>query len=231
MPRRISSSGIVAVMSCRLSWPIDRRAERGWRRPSVRWTRSVRPSRRPMSRGSRPAWSFASAPAAGCRDPNSLPPEQHSDRWRRSQTRNVTDPDSRIVSHRGQLIQGYNAQVAVAENRVILAAGVTNSPNDSNQLVPASRQALDALARLGIDAQTSTVLADGGYWNAAMIADLTDRGLEVLIPPDGPKTTGPDRSREPRQGPQRAADRGDARDRAGQSALPPPRRNGRAGVR
>jgi transposase len=144
---------------------------------------------------------FRERTGRGMPGPKPLPPEQHSDRWRRSQTRNVTDPDSRIVSHRGQLIQGYNAQVAVAENRVILAAGVTNSPNDSNQLVPASRQALDALARLGIDAQTSTVLADGGYWNAAMIADLTDRGLEVLIPPDGPKTTGPDRSREPRQGP------------------------------
>jgi transposase len=146
------------------------------------------------------------------------PPEQHSDRWRRSETRNVTDPDSRVVSHRGQLIQGYNAQVAVCENRVIVAADVTSSPNDSGQLEPVSRQALDALGRLGVDGQTSTVLADGGYWNAAMIAQLKDRGVEVLSPPDGPKTTGADPSRKPRQGPQAeqiaamlATDKGKAR--------------------
>jgi transposase len=133
--------------------------------------------------------------------PKPKPPEQHSSRWRPSQTRNVSDPDSRIVSDRGRLIQGYNAQIAVAENRVIVAAGVTNSPNDSNQLEPTSNKALAALKRLGIDGQTGTVLADGGYWNSTMIAQLNDRGLEVLIPPDGPKTIGPDRSRNPRGGP------------------------------
>src|SRR3954452_23857763 len=36
--------------------------------------------------------------------------------------RNVTDPESRIMSHRGAYVQGYNAQAVVGEGRVILAA-------------------------------------------------------------------------------------------------------------
>src|SRR5262249_54058127 len=48
--------------------------------------------------------------------------------------RNVTDPDSRIMNCRGAFVQGYNAQALVGEARVILAAEVTASANDSGQL-------------------------------------------------------------------------------------------------
>src|SRR3954451_4069369 len=48
--------------------------------------------------------------------------------------RNITDPDSRIMSARGAHVQAYNAQALVGEGRVILAAEVTNSGADSNQL-------------------------------------------------------------------------------------------------
>jgi hypothetical protein len=37
---------------------------------------------------------------------------------------NVTDPNSGIVHHRGQLLQGYNVQAAVADGQVILATRV-----------------------------------------------------------------------------------------------------------
>jgi transposase len=126
------------------------------------------------------------------------PPEQHASK-RPSTRRNVTDPDSRVVSDRGRLIQGYNAQIAVGANRVILAADVTNRPNDSGQLAPMAARALDAIGRLGDHAPPDTILADGGYWNQTMIRQVTARGIEVLIPTSGP-ATGPGRRRSAKQG-------------------------------
>lgn len=128
------------------------------------------------------------------------PPEQRHPRDRPSQKRNVTDPDSRIVSDHGRLIQGYNAQVAVGEHRVILACDVTNSPNDSGQLATMTAQAQQALQRLG-SPPCETVLADGAYWNNTHITTLTDQGITVLIPPDGPKTNQAKAAKKPRQGP------------------------------
>jgi transposase len=130
------------------------------------------------------------------------PPEQHVRKDRPSDKRNVTDPDSRIVRDRGAAIQGYNAQIAVGSHRVILAADVTSSPNDSGQLAPMASLACQALGKLGQREPPGVVLADGGYWNAQMISQLTNDGIEVLIPPDGPRTTSPDARRRPCQGPE-----------------------------
>jgi transposase len=128
------------------------------------------------------------------------PPDQRHRHDRPSQKRNVTDPDSRIVRDCGRLIQGYNAQVVVGSGRVILAAEVTNSPTDGPHLGPMTDLALQALARLG-SPPPDTVLADGSYWNQQMIGRLVDDGIEVLIPPHGPKTIGPQARKRPRQGP------------------------------
>jgi transposase len=77
--------------------------------------------------------------------------------------RNITDPDSRIMRDRGAHAQAYNAQAVVGEGRVIVAADVTTSPNDSNQLLAmleATRQNLEAI---GHQDKVKCVLADGGY--------------------------------------------------------------------
>lgn len=126
------------------------------------------------------------------------PPELWASK-RPSEKRNVTDPDSRIVRDRGALIQGYNAQIAVGEQRVILAVEVSNSPNDSGQLAPMSCLACEALKRVGHPEAPGTVLADGSYWNRAMISQLTDQGIQVLIPTSGP-STGPGMRRSAKQG-------------------------------
>ena len=47
---------------------------------------------------------------------------------------NVTDPDSRVMKDKTTLIQGYNAQVIASPEQIILAAGLTQDPNDSRQL-------------------------------------------------------------------------------------------------
>src|SRR4051794_7921390 len=100
--------------------------------------------------------------------------------------RNLTDPESRIMSHRGMLIQGYNAQALVGEGRVILAAEVTASPNDSGQLAPMLEAARANLETIGEGGRIECVLADGGYWNHDVIAALGADGTLVLVPTHDP---------------------------------------------
>ncbi len=114
--------------------------------------------------------------------------------------RNITDPDSRIMSACGAHVQAYNPQVVVGEGRLILAADVTNSPNDSNQLVPMLTAARENLKQVGHEQKIKCALADGGYWNHDDItAARQDNGV-VVIPTHDPHTK--DRKRPPRQGPE-----------------------------
>jgi transposase len=113
--------------------------------------------------------------------------------------RNITDPDSRIMHSRGALVQGYNAQALVGEGRIIIAADVTTSPNDSHQLAPMLRAARANLDAIDHDGKIKCVLADGGYWNHDEIATAR-RSAVVVIPPSDPHNK--QRKVAPRQGPQ-----------------------------
>jgi transposase len=114
--------------------------------------------------------------------------------------RNLTDPQSQIMSHRGAFVQAYNAQALVGEGRVILAADVTPQVNDSHQLDPmllAARANLDAVGHQG---RIEQVLADGGYWNHDHIERIGADGTQVILPTHDPHTR--DRKKLPRQGPE-----------------------------
>jgi len=61
---------------------------------------------------------------------------------------NVTDPESRIMKTRSGYVQGYNAQAAVTENQIVIAAELTIDANDVRQLHPmlaASRESLKSI--------------------------------------------------------------------------------------
>jgi transposase len=45
---------------------------------------------------------------------------------------NVTDPDSRVIKDGRRFVQGYNAQAAVTEDQVVVAAEVTNAASGSS---------------------------------------------------------------------------------------------------
>jgi transposase len=102
--------------------------------------------------------------------------------------RNVTDPESQIMSHRGAFVQAYNAQAVVGEGRVILAADVTPEANDSHQLRPMLHAARANLETIGHAGRIECVLADGGYWNHDQIAQLGSDGTLVVLPTHDPHT-------------------------------------------
>jgi hypothetical protein len=96
-------------------------------------------------------------------------------------------------------VQGYNAQVVASPEQVIVAAQVTQSHNDADQLEPMVAQAADALREAGIEEPIGIVLADGGYWNSPAIGEVREQNIDVLIPTRDRRRTRP-RKLAPRQG-------------------------------
>jgi transposase len=78
---------------------------------------------------------------------------------------NVSDPDSRIMKTATGFIQGYNAQAAVNENQIVVAAAVTQEANDVCQYQPMISATRAALAAAGVTEEIELVLADAGYWS------------------------------------------------------------------
>jgi transposase len=99
-------------------------------------------------------------------------------------TINTTDPDSRLVKTVGQkAIQGYNAQAAVNENQILVAAEITVESPDFGHLEPMVDATDRELARAGAGAP-GVVIADAGYWHKRQMENVVGRGIQVLIPPD-----------------------------------------------
>jgi len=104
---------------------------------------------------------------------------------------NTSDPDSRVMrTQRQPLIQGYNAQAAVNENQIIVAAEVNVDPPDFGHLEPMLNAVRRELENIGIDQPPDAVVADAGYWHKAQMQRITDAGIELLVPPDGGKREG-----------------------------------------
>ena len=99
---------------------------------------------------------------------------------------NVTDPDSRPIPIGFGFVQGYNAQTAVNEQQIVLAAEITNLSTDFSQLSPMVAAVLLELGRAGIDPKLlDAVAADAGYWNEQQMDDVVNnRHLPVLVAPD-----------------------------------------------
>jgi transposase len=99
---------------------------------------------------------------------------------------NLSDPDSRVMRTQGTPPrQAYNAQAAVNDKQIVLAAEISLSPPDFGHLGPMLDTTLDGLRRQGIEKMPEVVLADAGYWHTPQIQAIEARGIEVLAPPDG----------------------------------------------
>jgi transposase len=104
---------------------------------------------------------------------------------------NVTDPDSRLMTaSNGGSIQGYNAQIVVSDDHLILATSITQVANDYGSFEPMMTAAVEAAALLNsarphpveqaapAPAQIGLVLADAGYFSHE---NLTVTGPDRLI--------------------------------------------------
>lgn len=99
---------------------------------------------------------------------------------------NTTDPDSRVMRTQGQpAVQGYNAQAAVTEGQIIVAAEVTTDSPDFGHFEPIVKAMLRDLGHAGVSDRPTTLLADAGYWHKEQIEAVVADGMQVLIPPDG----------------------------------------------
>jgi transposase len=94
---------------------------------------------------------------------------------------NVTEPDSRIMKTRAGYIQGYNAQAVVGRGQMILAADVTQEPNDVHQLHPMTEKAQQELKVVGIEEKIETELTDAGYWSEGNVVKSSPTDPEFLI--------------------------------------------------
>jgi transposase len=98
---------------------------------------------------------------------------------------NVTDLDSKSIPVGFGFVQGYNAQAAVNEEQIVLAAEITNTSTDFSQLDPMVTATLGELERIGVKELPQAVAADAGYWNEQHIDEVVaNKQIPVLIPPD-----------------------------------------------
>jgi transposase len=98
---------------------------------------------------------------------------------------NLTDPDAKSLPISFGFAQGYNAQAAVNEQRIVLAAEITNTSTDFSQLDPMVTATLTELERIGHAELPQAIVADAGYWNEQHIDEVVaNKHIPVLIPPD-----------------------------------------------
>lgn len=98
--------------------------------------------------------------------------------------RNMTDPQSRIMKTQKGWVQGFNAQLAVTDDQIILAAQATQDTNDQRQLVPMMMAAatnaaiVTANRTIESDEAIGVIVADAGYCSEA---NLQAPGPDRLI--------------------------------------------------
>lgn len=90
---------------------------------------------------------------------------------------NFTDPESRIMKTSSGFEQCYNGQLAVeGESRLILAAKVTQSASDHDELLPVLEE-----VRTNVGQHPQAVLADAGYRSEENLQSLEASQIEAYV--------------------------------------------------
>jgi transposase len=89
-----------------------------------------------------------------------------------------TDPDARLLSKNGQVVAGYNVQIAVDEkHKLIVASEVVNDGNDTGQL-----HAIAVAAKEALGVETLQATADVGYYNGETLRSCETDGIVAYVP-------------------------------------------------
>jgi transposase len=88
-----------------------------------------------------------------------------------------TDPESRYLRRRGGFVLGYNAEIAVTDDHLIVAQRVHQSNVDN-----ASLELMTTAVERECGAPPKVVMADCGYYAMEQIRTVEARGIAVYVP-------------------------------------------------
>jgi hypothetical protein len=77
-------------------------------------------------------------------------------------------------------VQGYNAQVVVTAERIIVAMEITREENDCRQLEPMLEETRQSLEQAGVAETMGSLAADAGYWAREMDVERIEQNGPVL---------------------------------------------------
>jgi transposase len=118
-------------------------------------------ARRDAQRAKQEAWDVAAA--AGKRRGRRPGDEPRANRAGTEPRANITDPDCRVMRNQKGYVAGYNGQLVVTTDQVIVGAMLAQHPVDRTLLHPLLDTCRQQLAEAGIKPRLHTVLADSGY--------------------------------------------------------------------
>lgn len=95
-------------------------------------------------------------------------------------SRNLTDPDARLMKDQERIYAGYNAQIAVDDkHHLIVAAEVFNESNDVHMLRPMVEKIRQ---QTGEDLKATEIVTDAGYWTLDNLEFIDNEQLNVFLP-------------------------------------------------
>jgi len=178
---------------------LARRAERRERLAAARDRLAAEDrARRDAQRAKQDAWDAAAA--VGRRRAGQRPADEpRTNRAGTEPRANITDPDVRVMRNQKGYVAGYNGQLVVTADQVIVGAMLSQHPVDRTLLHPLLDTCRQQLTQAGIRPDLHTVLADSGYVSEENFA-RADRGkLRLLVPlakdPDRRRSRPPKRAR------------------------------------
>ena len=107
-----------------------------------------------------------------------MPTQAKEDKVRRA---NPTDPESRVQKNKAGHLQGYNPQLVVSQDQIILAAQAGAEQTDYGQLCPMLKQTRENLRAAHVKERPKVLVADAGYWSESNAAAGGRTQLEVLL--------------------------------------------------
>jgi hypothetical protein len=138
-------------------------------------------ARRDAQRAKQQAWDTAAAEGRS-RPPRRPLDEPRTNRNNTAPRANITDPDVRVMRNQKGYVAGYNGQLVVTAQQVIVGAVLSQHPVDRTLLHPLLDTCRQQLAEAGIRPTLRTVLADSGYVSEDNFARADTDGLRLLAP-------------------------------------------------